>query len=81
MCMDARGGAQNHTAVQQWPCNTITNEFWLYSPLPGKTVVFLYSGVAGSSRKFCLDVPGAQTTAGLALQIYACNGSVAQQYY
>jgi hypothetical protein len=85
MCLDARGGAQNHTPVQQWPCDSISNEYWVYSPVsPGSTSpVFVYSGVAGSypKSKFCLDVPGGQATSGLPLQIYGCNGSEAQQWF
>jgi len=83
MCLDARGGAQNHTPVEQWPCNSISNEHWVYTPAkPGdQSVVVVYSAVAGSSGKFCLDVPGGQKTDGLALQIYTCNGTKSQQWF
>ena len=30
-CLDARGGAARGTPVQQWPCNTISNERWSWS--------------------------------------------------
>ena len=30
---------------------------------------------------FCLDVPGAQTTPGLQLQTWRCNGTLAQQFW
>jgi len=82
MCLDAAGGAQNHTPVQQWPCNSGSNQNWVYSPVSSvnKSPVFVYSGIWNSYPKFCLDVPGGQATSGLALQIYLCNGTGAQQW-
>ena len=91
MCLDARGGAKNHTPVQQWPCNSISNEYWVYSPVnadPAATSsspVFIYSGVAGSygqsGGNFCLDVPGGHATSGAALQIYKCNFTASQEWF
>jgi hypothetical protein len=82
MCLDARGGAQNQTPVQQWPCNSISNEYWVYNPVrTGSSPVYINSGVAGSYPNFCLDVPGAQATSGAALQIYKCNFSAAQEWF
>jgi hypothetical protein len=77
LCLDARGGAADYTPVQQWSCEAITNETWnyVYSYTPQ-----LKSGVAGSSS-YCLDMPGADTAAGVALQIYSCNGTLAQQWF
>jgi Ricin-type beta-trefoil lectin domain-like len=82
LCLETRGGAQNHTPVQQAQCADISNENWLYAPavMGSKTPVILYSGDAGTYLRFCLDVPGGQATPGLALQIYACNGTGAQQW-
>ena len=37
------------------------------------------SGVSGSNS-YCLDIPGGQQTAGLAMQIYRCNGTVSQMW-
>ena len=87
MCLDARGGAQNNTPIQQWPCNSITNEYWVYKGVKaGSSFVYIYSGVAGSYSKsgtgnFCLDVPGGQATDGAALQIYKCNSTLSQQWF
>ena len=36
--------------------------------------------VSGSTG-FCLDVPRAQTTPGLQLQTWRCNGTLAQQFW
>jgi hypothetical protein len=78
LCLDARGGAANHTPVQQWTCDGITNEKWkVVSPAKGSNSAPLQSEVAGSSS-FCLDVPGGQVTVGLPMQIYGCNQTVSQ---
>lgn len=74
LCLDARGGASNGTPVQQWTCDSITNENWQPGNRSGGAV---RSRVSGSSS-YCLDVPGAQPTAGLGMQIYVCNGTGAQ---
>lgn len=82
LCLDARGGAVNGTPVQQWTCNSISNENWEIGWLPDTMhgeVPPLISRVSGTSSH-CLDMPGAQPTAGLAMQIYICNGTVAQMW-
>jgi hypothetical protein len=80
LCLDARGGAANHTPVQQWPCNTISNETWeVFVPAKGSLSAPVQSRVAGSSS-FCLDIPGGQATVGLAMQIYGCNETVSQMW-
>jgi hypothetical protein len=40
----------------------------------------LFSRVSGTSS-YCLDIPGGQQVAGLAMQIYRCNGTEAQQWW
>lgn len=80
LCLDARGGAKDRTPVQQWPCNAISNERWESSqvnPTGGGAPVI--SQVA-RTKGYCLDVPEGQKTAGLPLQIYACNGTAAQTW-
>jgi hypothetical protein len=78
LCLDALGGATNGTPVVQWPCSGISNQRWRASKdLPD--VVSLRSRVAGTSSH-CLDVPGGQSTEGLAVQIYVCNGTSAQAW-
>jgi hypothetical protein len=78
MCFDVRGGAANHTPIQQWTCNGISNEKWkIFVPAKGAVGAPVQSEVAGSSG-YCLDIPGGQTTAGLAMQIYKCNQTVSQ---
>ncbi|MGH7068402.1 MAG: RICIN domain-containing protein [Acetobacteraceae bacterium] len=75
-CLDARGKAENRTPVQQWTCNEITNENWDPEG-PGGKGAPVKSRVSGSDS-FCLDIPGGQQIAGLAMQIFACNGTVSQ---
>jgi hypothetical protein len=82
LCLDARGRAVNGTPVQLWTCNWISNENWergeineLNEPLPT-----LISRVSGT-RSHCLDMPRGQMVAGLAMQIYRCNGTPAQVWW
>ena len=78
LCLDARGGAANHTPVQQWTCNNISNENWQPGADEDDDIPPLFSRVSGT-MDYCLDVPGGQTTtAGLAMQIYRCNGTISQ---
>lgn len=74
MCLDARGSATNKTPVQQWTCNTITNEDWVTGDNNS-----IQTRVSNSDG-FCLDVPDAGTSAGLPMQIYKCNGTNAQNW-
>jgi hypothetical protein len=80
LCLDARGKAVNHTPVQQWTCNKISNENWESPEVSSDDIPPLISRVSGT-RSYCLDVPGGQTSAGLAVQIYRCNGTVAQDWF
>ena len=80
LCLDARGGAANHTPVQQWTCNSISNENWQPGEEGDDDIPPLTSRVSGTSSS-CLDIPGGQPTAGLAMQIYRCNGTEAQQWW
>lgn len=80
LCLDARGGAANHTPLQQWTCGGISNEKWQISvPAKGAAGAPVVSEVAGS-HGYCLDIPGGQRIAGLAMQIYICNGTVSQSW-
>jgi hypothetical protein len=80
LCLDARGGAVNGTPVQQWTCTSISNENWEPGEDLGDDIPPLFSRVSGTSS-YCLDIPGGQQVAGLAMQIYRCNGTEAQQWW
>jgi hypothetical protein len=78
LCLDARGSARNRTQVQQWTCNSISNENWQPSDDDSNDdIPPMFSRVSGTSS-YCLDIPGGQNTVGLAMQIYSCNGTAAQ---
>jgi Ricin-type beta-trefoil lectin domain-like len=79
LCMDARGGAARGTPIEQWPCNTISNERWSWPFSFPDGMLPIRSQVAGTNG-YCLDVPGASTAAGLRVQIYTCNGTTAQAW-
>jgi hypothetical protein len=83
LCLDAIGNGtpKNHDVIVQWPCSQISNESWAYNHVASGIGGAVVSGKANSYPKFCLDVPGGQATPGLALQIYQCNQSAAQQWY
>jgi hypothetical protein len=83
LCLDARGGADNSTPVQQWPCNQITNENWeavVAAGTPDKEI--LKSRVSGTNN-YCLYAPGASGTPGtpVHVQIYTCNNNSASQIW
>ncbi|HEX7303974.1 RICIN domain-containing protein [Lentzea sp.] len=77
-CMDAFGLNTDGVPVIQWPCAGTSNQrFQASRTLPD--FVTLKSRVARTSTH-CLDVPGGQTTEGLAMQIWSCNGTIAQSF-
>jgi hypothetical protein len=80
LCLRARGnGPANGLEIMLWPCNSITDLNWDFGANPGSVSpnFVLRSRISGSTSH-CLDVPGAQGTVGLALQLYQCDGTVAQ---
>jgi hypothetical protein len=68
LCLDARGADKNGTAVQQWTCNKISNENWQPGEDIADDIPPLFSRVSGTNS-YCLDIPGAQQSAGLGMQI------------
>ncbi len=75
-CLDANT-ATNGGAVLQWGCATISNqEFNTGTALPA--VAKIESRIHWTDSGYCVDVPGAEATVGLAVQIYKCNGTPAQ---
>jgi hypothetical protein len=79
LCLQAWDGAFNNGRVLQDECNFASNnEFNTNTALPN--VVILESRVGFRDTGFCVDVPGAQAIDGLALQIWQCNGTLAQRW-
>ena len=79
LCLDARGTAVNGTPIQQWTCNSISNEQWD----TGGTVPDLVSlrSLVGGTHTHCLDIPGNEALVGMPMQLYACNGTPAQKWF
>jgi hypothetical protein len=80
LCLDARGGATNGTPIQQWTCNTISNEKWAPSNVFIPAITTLTSRVSGTSTH-CLDNPQQGTADGTAMQLWRCNGTDAQSWF
>ena len=78
-CLDARGGATNGTPVEEFTCDSISNENWsLNTNTP--IVTTITSHVSGTSRD-CLDNPERSKMPDTSMQIFACNKTVAQQWF
>ncbi|MEV0588078.1 RICIN domain-containing protein [Nonomuraea sp. NPDC050310] len=78
-CLEAREGAVNLGRVDQWPCNSISNERWVWhGSFNNSTPKQLRSAVSGT-RTHCIDVPGGSPT--VPVSVFRCNGSAAQLFY
>jgi hypothetical protein len=72
LCLDARGEAVNGTPIQQWPCNSITNEDWTLQETTN--LLWLLSSGISKTWSHCVRTPGVQD--GLAMSLQSCaNGS------
>ena len=74
LCMDARGGAVNGTPIQQWTCNSITNENWSF----GITNNLLGSEVSNTGSH-CVATPGYQD--GLPMALRFCDLDSSQIWF
>jgi hypothetical protein len=81
LCLAAEGnGPANGLPILLKVCRNVTDLNWTQHQVitvEGLNSFTMESRLAGSTG-FCLDVPGASGTIGLALQLYRCNGTVAQ---
>jgi Ricin-type beta-trefoil lectin domain-like len=79
LCLDARSAAKNGTPSSSGRATESAtrtgNPENIADDIPA-----LFSRVSGTNN-YCLDIPGAQQTAGLAMQIYRCNGTEAQEWW
>jgi len=71
LCLNAHGPNTAGTPIDQWTCNTISNENWGY----GITNNLLASH-AGNGGGNCIASPGFPD--GLAVQLRFCNGDISQ---
>jgi hypothetical protein len=74
LCLDARGGAATGTPIQQWTCDSITNENWRINNSNNGALV---SAVSGTS-KYCLSATGPQN--GVRMELYPCTGVVSEDW-
>jgi Ricin-type beta-trefoil lectin domain-like len=81
-CIDAFDGAFNGARVLQTMCSGNTGnsnqQYNTAATLPN--VVILMSRVGFRDTGFCIDVPGAQAIPGLAMELFGCNGTLAQRW-
>jgi len=77
-CMYMNGPVAPRSPIAQVGCGTFTNFWW--EPLPGPVSVGILKSRAGSATNLCLDVPGGQSTEGLPVQTFTCNGTPAQAW-
>ena len=78
-CFDAFDGAFNGARLLQGSCVHISNEeFNTGARLPD--VVKIETRIHFRDNGFCVDVPQQRTDEGLAMQIFQCNGTVAQRW-
>jgi len=83
-CMESLNfGVDNGTPIDANTCSSNSNQEWLFDYNPGSTttgsVRFQASSSAGTGPK-CLDVSGAGTVHGTPVQLWDCNGGIAQQW-
>ncbi|TYB64833.1 ricin-type beta-trefoil lectin domain protein [Nonomuraea sp. PA05] len=78
-CLEAREGAVNLGRVDQWPCNTISNEKWVWSGSFNNTTPKQIRSAVSGTRTHCIDVPGGSPS--VPLYVFRCNGSAAQQFF
>lgn len=77
-CLNAFIKPENGAPIGLAECSAFTNDHWNPSnTLPN--VVSLQSRIGGTNG-FCLDVPGAASTPGLQMQLWNCNGTLAQRW-
>ncbi len=75
-CLDAIDDVAGAPVIQ-WPCATISNqEFNTGTSLPAVTKI--ESRIGWRDSRFCVDVPGNQNLPGLRMQMWGCNGTLAQ---
>jgi hypothetical protein len=78
-CIEANA-IGNGSAVPLWPCSsTESNLRWVWHQNNPFGLGQLESRISGSTGH-CLDVPGGQTVLGATMQVYGCNGTVAQTF-
>jgi hypothetical protein len=79
LCMNAFGPTVNGTPVLQIECVTVSNEEWNTGALL-PNVVQIQSRAGNRDSGFCIDVPEGTGVPAVAMQIFGCNGTLAQRW-
>ncbi|NUK07855.1 RICIN domain-containing protein [Streptomyces lunaelactis] len=79
LCMYMNGPVASRSPIAQVECTDVTNEDWK-SSAPPPDVVTLMSRAGRRDTNLCIDVPGGSSAEGLGVQIFRCNGSLAQRW-
>jgi hypothetical protein len=75
-CMDAHGSNTDGTPVDTWPCSTISNQRWNFSPaIPNALPARIVSAIGNR----CLDVTQGSGDPGTPIQIFHCTSDNAAQ--
>lgn len=77
-CLNAFIKAENGAPFGLSSCRSVSNERFDTATLPNVTSV--ESRIGGSDNGFCMDVPGGSSQLGLQVQLWTCNGSLAQRW-
>ncbi|MCX2947675.1 RICIN domain-containing protein [Lentzea sp. NEAU-D7] len=78
-CFYMNGPVRRGSPVAQVAClPRVSNHVWKTVPAPPSIAEI--ESMAGGDHNLCLDVPGAQTTVGLAVQTWDCNNTPAQRF-
>jgi Ricin-type beta-trefoil lectin domain-like/Ricin-type beta-trefoil lectin domain len=83
LCMDARGNAVNGTPIQQWPCDTISNEIWSLGKNGNDLASGIYNSQVAADRKqwtHCIAATYPGDIDGLPAELQACDGDILQQW-
>jgi hypothetical protein len=87
LCLDARGGAENGTPIQQWPCSGISNEKWSTTNCQSTPAAAtcsvpseIFNSAVAQDRPYthCLATPG--TGDGVSMVLMACETVPSQQW-
>ena len=69
----------NGAPIVQASCINVSNELWRTSALLPQ-VVTVTTRVANRVTNFCIDVPGGSASPRLPIQLFTCNGTLAQRW-
>jgi hypothetical protein len=72
--------ASNNDPIGMDTCRDVSNEVFNAGTSALPNVVPLQSEEGSTNTGFCLDVPGASPAPGLQMQLFQCNGTVAQRW-